>query len=321
MTKIRVDVGHQSHIVDSCSTCGLTWFNSREFESIPRRMDTLNLFNLPEDLRQEVQEMEIRDGKAVAARSNFRLMAEDFGWGWDRTTEGRIGGFRLLIALLLNPIERGQRRKQRVLSALGALGFITFVSLLAWFWPAADLTERFALNGGLRLFYEYIFFDDRGFGSLSLNLFAYGLIHGSVMHLLGNLYYFWFFGSNVEDEYGPGVFWLVVLLGTAGAGLAHLISEGFSGPGLVGISGGVSALGMAYTMAMPRAKIAFFLLIGWLRLPAYALTGVWVVMQLLLAKDQVEGLTNVSAMAHLGGAAVGLAIYWTVLRPKSNRSA
>ena len=62
-------------------------------------------------------------------------------------------------------------------------------------------------------------------------------------------------------------------------------------------------------------------MVGWLRVPAYVLLAIWVAMQVDMAYDQVAGLTRVSALAHLGGAAVGLAAYFLLLRrPPAERA-
>jgi membrane associated rhomboid family serine protease len=67
-------------------------------------------------------------------------------------------------------------------------------------------------------------------------------------------------------------------------------------------------------LRFPRAKLGFFLIIGWLRVPAYLLLIIWVAMQISMAYDQVAGLTQVSALAHLGGALVGLGSWYIFLR-------
>jgi membrane associated rhomboid family serine protease len=147
-----------------------------------------------------------------------------------------------------------------------------------------------------------------------LTLVTYFFLHGSWMHLLGNMYYLWFFGDSVEDELGTTNYVITLIAGSVGAALLHAFLQPGGYSLLVGASGGISTLGMIYMLRFPRAKLGFFLIVGWLRVPAYLLLIIWVVMQVSMAYDQVAGLTQVSALAHLGGALVGLAAWWQLLR-------
>ena len=128
------------------------------------------------------------------------------------------------------------------------------------------------------------------------------------------MYYLWFFGDSVEDELGTTNYILTLIAGTIGAALFHALISPRGYSLLVGASGGISTLGMIYMLRFPRARLGFFMIVGWLRVPAYLLMIIWIVMQVSMAYDQVAGLTQVSALAHLGGALVGLASYFLFLR-------
>ena len=145
-------------------------------------------------------------------------------------------------------------------------------------------------------------------------LITYFFLHGSWMHVLGNLYFFWFFGDSVEDELGTQYYLLTLLAGTVGAALTHALIGPSGYSLLVGASGGISTLGMIYMLRFPRAKLGFFVIVGWIRVPAYLLLGIWIAMQVNLAYQQIAGLTQVSALAHLGGALIGLASWAIFLR-------
>ncbi|GMV39398.1 MAG: hypothetical protein AMXMBFR64_11140 [Myxococcales bacterium] len=141
-------------------------------------------------------------------------------------------------------------------------------------------------------------------------------LHAGVIHLLGNLYFLLVFGDNVEDALGQAR-WLAlfVVAGLAG-GLAHVALDPRSDVPVVGASGAISGLLAFYAVAFPRARLGWYIryrLRGvWLRTRAWVMFLVWVVLQLLGAWAQVRGCSNVSAVAHLGGAAVGglAAIWW-----------
>ncbi|HET6780958.1 MAG TPA: rhomboid family intramembrane serine protease, partial [bacterium] len=69
-----------------------------------------------------------------------------------------------------------------------------------------------------------------------------------------------------------------------------------------------------YILRFPKARLGIlfrvFFYFRWIQMPAYAWGLLWVVFQLLGAFQQVSGTSNVSALAHLGGAAVGVALWW-----------
>jgi membrane associated rhomboid family serine protease len=82
---------------------------------------------------------------------------------------------------------------------------------------------------------------------------------------------------------------------------------------LVGASGGISGIIVFYGLRFPQARLRYFRLFRWFSMPALAATGFWVVTQLLAAREQLSGASDVSALAHLGGALVGLG-FWFMWR-------
>jgi membrane associated rhomboid family serine protease len=141
-------------------------------------------------------------------------------------------------------------------------------------------------------------------------------MHGSILHLGGNMLFLWIFGNNVEDSMGPIKFIIFYVLG----GLAALAGQTLvaSGSGeavpLVGASGAIAAVLGGYIVLYPRARvltvvfvILFFTII---EVPALVMLGVWFVQQALFG---AWGLTDptgdgggVAYFAHIGGFVFGL---------------
>ncbi|MGB0744997.1 MAG: rhomboid family intramembrane serine protease, partial [Opitutales bacterium] len=126
---------------------------------------------------------------------------------------------------------------------------------------------------------------------------------------------------NVEDYLGKLRFLLILVCSTMVGSLTHWMLEPNSVVPLVGASGGISGVIVFYALQFKKARIAIappivspiFALFWLIRLRvAYALL-IWFVIQAVTLYLQSQNLTNVSAAAHLGGAAVG-AIFWKLWR-------
>ena len=141
---------------------------------------------------------------------------------------------------------------------------------------------------------------------------TYAFLHGSIFHLLGNLYYLWLFGDNVEDMLGRKRF-TILYLATAVAGcLAHWAGNlGAEGP-MVGASGAISGLMGAYLVLFPKVRLWVVFLFIRFKLRAFWYMIIWVGMQVLLIFDPK---TNVAWLAHMGGFAAG-ALLALAFRPK-----
>ena len=138
-------------------------------------------------------------------------------------------------------------------------------------------------------------------------------MHGGWLHLIGNLWFLWIFGDNVEDALGHTKFLLFYLAcGIAGA-LAQSILNPASIIPMVGASGAISGVMGAYLLLYPRARVKSFLFIivffTVLTVPAVVLIGLWFLQQLLMGVGSIgESAGGVAYMAHIGGFVVGLGL-------------
>jgi membrane associated rhomboid family serine protease len=139
-------------------------------------------------------------------------------------------------------------------------------------------------------------------------------MHGSLLHLGGNMLFLWIFGNNVEDSMGPVRFVVFYLLGGVAAMAAQTAIDPNSAIPTLGASGAVSAVLGGYIVLYPRARVvtAIFLVFFFtiLLLPAALVLGLWFLEQILFAYFDVttagtEG-GGVAYFAHIGGFVFGL---------------
>jgi rhomboid family protein len=134
-------------------------------------------------------------------------------------------------------------------------------------------------------------------------------LHGSWMHLIGNMWFLWIFGNNVEDSMGRLRFVLFYLITGLAAGAAFVYFNPTSAMPLVGASGAISGVMGAYLVLYPRARVdtLFFFLIFFrvIPVPAWLILGYWFLIQ--LASSTVAGTgAGVAYAAHVGGFLAGV---------------
>jgi membrane associated rhomboid family serine protease len=139
-------------------------------------------------------------------------------------------------------------------------------------------------------------------------------LHGSWSHVLGNMWYLWIFGDNVEDRVGHGRFIVFYLLCGIAAALGQVAVDPNSTLPTIGASGAIAGVMGAYFVLYPRSRV--LTLIPWIflqivELPAIVLLGFWFVMQLFSAGTIAMTTTSqgggVAFAAHVVGFLVGMA--------------
>jgi membrane associated rhomboid family serine protease len=153
--------------------------------------------------------------------------------------------------------------------------------------------------------------DRRSIGS---SLITALFLHGGWLHLLGNMWFLWIFGNNVEDRLGHGLYAIFYLGGGVLANLCHWVSDPLSQVPVIGASGAVATVLGAYAITWPwahiRCVVVLVIFVTVLRLPALAVLGFWFVTQVLEASHQVQiGMQGgVAFWAHIGGFMAGMAM-------------
>lgn len=135
-------------------------------------------------------------------------------------------------------------------------------------------------------------------------------LHGSWLHLLGNMLFLWVFGNNVEDRFGRLRFLLLYLFCGYVAAYGYALANPTLAQPLVGASGAVSGVLGAYLVLFPRARVWSLvpvLLFIPLRLPAWLVLGLWFVLQWVYSSGYgVSGAGSVAYLAHILGFVFGM---------------
>jgi membrane associated rhomboid family serine protease len=140
-------------------------------------------------------------------------------------------------------------------------------------------------------------------------------MHGSILHIGGNMLFLWIFGNNVEDSMGPVKFLIFYLLGGLAATAAQTLINTDSEVANLGASGAVAAVLGGYLLLFPRARVVtvVFIVIFFtiLELPAMIFLVIWFAQQALFGYfDLVQPSEGggVAYFAHIGGFVLGLAL-------------
>ncbi len=138
-------------------------------------------------------------------------------------------------------------------------------------------------------------------------------LHGGWVHLIGNMWYLWIFGDNVEDRMGHAGFVLFYLASGVAAAALHVVISPWSPVPTVGTSGAIAGVLGAYAVLYPRARVltlvpvVFFIQI--VSLPALLVLGLWFVVQFFTGTLALGGGGGgVAWWAHIGGFTFGMAI-------------
>ena len=136
-------------------------------------------------------------------------------------------------------------------------------------------------------------------------------MHGSWMHLLGNMWFLWIFGNNVEDAMGPILFTFFYLLSGLAASAAQVLADLHSTIPMVGASGAIGGVMGAYIVLYPKVHVHMLLfLVVFVRtfaIPAIAMLGYWIVVQIFGAVSSMGASGGgVAFWAHIGGFIAGM---------------
>jgi membrane associated rhomboid family serine protease len=144
-------------------------------------------------------------------------------------------------------------------------------------------------------------------------LISYQFFHAELSHLLGNMIFLWVFGDDIERALGRAAYLAFYLLCGAVGGLVFVAYDVRSDTELIGASGAIAGVVIAYAMLRPCAKVTVLIGIIPLRISAYWVIGLFVVMQLwnLGAASKSE----VAYWCHFGGMLAG-AVLFPLMKPR-----
>lgn len=143
-------------------------------------------------------------------------------------------------------------------------------------------------------------------------IFTSMFLHGSILHVAGNMLYLWIFGNNIEDAMGHVRFIVFYLLCGLTAALTLAWIDPMSRIPMVGASGAISGVLAGYVLLFPRARVTVIVPLGIIFYPftvsAFWVVGFWFVLQLFSAALSNPGQPGVAWWAHVGGFAAGLVL-------------
>jgi membrane associated rhomboid family serine protease len=148
-------------------------------------------------------------------------------------------------------------------------------------------------------------------GPQYLNVLTSMFLHGSWMHLIGNMWFLWLFGNNVEDSMTRPRYVIFYLLCGLAASLAQVLADPRSSVPMVGASGAISGVMGAYLVLYPRVRVYTFVPLGFIfttvALPAWVMLIYWMGIQILGGLSEIGGGEGggVAFWAHAGGFVAG----------------
>jgi membrane associated rhomboid family serine protease len=158
-----------------------------------------------------------------------------------------------------------------------------------------------------------------------LPIFTSMFLHGGWLHIIGNMWFLWIFGDNVEDRVGHVKFIFFYILCGVIAGLTHAFFSPQSGIPTVGASGAIAGVMGAYIVLYPRAKIwtliPIFFFVQFIEIPAFVFLGLWILIQFFVGAFSM-GMGSLSGgvawWAHVGGFAAGALLVFIFRKRERN---
>ncbi|MCE5303630.1 MAG: rhomboid family intramembrane serine protease [Planctomycetaceae bacterium] len=268
--------------LDLCTRCQLVWFDPREYERFPP----------PENGRTAVISEKVREAVAMEAlqRDAHRTASQI-----------DLGDWRMIPGLLGLPVEENSSPvRSWPWVTYGLAGCLVLVYVLTFGHAGAVATR-------------YGFVPAEAWRDGGLTFLTSFFLHAGFWHLLGNVYFLVVFGDNVEDDLGHWGFAVVMLVSALVGDACHWIGHSDSTIPAIGASGGISGIVMYYALRFPNAKIGilfrYWFFFQWLRISAIGALVFWFALQLFYIYLQQYGVGDVAALAHLGGAGVGLVVW------------
>jgi len=285
--------------VDVCRICHFVWFDAHETETfVPRTLPAA-----PPQLPQKVRE-------AIAIAKVQELAQEARGSDFDSSPPDEL--WKQIAAFFGLPVEFEAAAQERRPWATWALCLAIICASAFAFTELHQIVLRFGLIPAEAV---------RSDGLTFLTSF---FLHAGIIHLIGNMYFLFVFGDDVENFLRPFRYLVLIALAAFIGDLAHIAANPHSQVPCIGASGGIAAVITFYALNFPYMKLGFLLRYSWrwfqwIRLPAWFVFVLWILFQIVGAWEQVAGISAVSSLAHLGGAATGF-VAWLLWR-KNTRPA
>jgi Uncharacterized membrane protein (homolog of Drosophila rhomboid) len=282
--------------VDVCQHCHFVWFDAHEMAILAPRQFPTPAPELPQQARELIAIERVKQIAEEARGADFDSAPPDEAWK-------QIAGFFGL------PVEFKALEEARKPWATWLLSTAIICASALAFPHLRDVVQRFGLIPAQATRLD------------GLTFFTSFFLHAGVIHLIGNMYFLLVFGDNVEDFLRAPRYLALLALAAFIGDLAHIAIDPRSQIPCIGASGGIAGVITFYALNFPRVRLAFLMRWGfvwfrWIRLPAWSVFVLWIFFQLIGALEQKAGMSSVSSVAHLGGAAVGVIAWLLWRKPK-----
>ena len=159
-----------------------------------------------------------------------------------------------------------------------------------------------------------------GNGTSWPTVFTSMFMHGGWFHIIGNMWFLWIFGNNVEDAMGPVRFVIFYLLCGVAAAALQVGANPQSTVPMVGASGAIGGVMGAYVLLYPRVHVQLLIFLGFfvttIAVPAVFMLGYWFLLQVIGGFGSVGGEGGVAFWAHVGGFAAGALLVMVFRKPE-----
>jgi membrane associated rhomboid family serine protease len=153
-----------------------------------------------------------------------------------------------------------------------------------------------------------------------LAFFTSMFMHAGWLHILGNMWYLWIFGNNIEETLGSVRYIFFYLLCGLGGGIGHILSQPNSQIPTLGASGAIAGVLAGYLVLFPTARIVtiipIFIFLQVIRVPAIILIGLWFLIQILSGAGSLtsQAAAGTAWFAHVGGFITGIVLILLLAR-------
>lgn len=282
--------------VDVCRRCHFVWFDAHEVDTLVARWPTPQP-ELPQEARELLAIEKVKQIAAAAEGGDFDSALPDEWW-------------KQIAACFGMPIEFDAVAQDRPPWATWALCLAIIAASLVAFQNLPEAVARFGLipAQATRLH--------------GLTFFTSFFLHAGIIHLVGNIYFLFVFGNDVENFMRPMRYLAFIALAAFIGDVTHILLDPHSEIPTIGASGGIAGVITFYALKFPHVRLGFLMRWGfvwfqWIRLPAWFVFVLWIFFQIIGAWEQRAGISAVSSFAHLGGAAIGV-VAWLLFRTRPN---
>jgi membrane associated rhomboid family serine protease len=140
------------------------------------------------------------------------------------------------------------------------------------------------------------------------NFLSSMFMHGSIMHIFGNMLFLWVFGDNLENLLGHIRFAAFYIVCGIAAAVAQIVMDTDSVIPMLGASGAISGVLGGYLLLFPQRRVRALIFNFLTEVPAFIAVGIWIVYQLIAGYLTPAGTGGVAYAAHIGGFIAGLAL-------------